>query len=160
MADETNQDGKLFVCATAQNSDLAQLGFEALTWVEVGRIVTFPEIGISTNYVSQDYVNTAISQCQKGVRSGNETEILCGKDNNDAGQDALIAAGLTKNNFAFKREFTDSPNTATTTNSIVYFRALVGEPIYAGGGVEDFENVTFSLQINGQRPIFVKPEAI
>jgi len=160
MADTINQGGSLWICTTAQNSDLNTAAFEALTYVEITRIVTMPSIGITTNMVQQDYIDTEISQFQKGVKAGSASELVVGKDTTDAGQDALIAASLTKNNYAFKRVYTDSPNTVTTTNSTTYFRALVGEAVDQGGAVEDFENYTFPIQINGQRPIVVKPEAI
>lgn len=158
MADEINQGGSIYICTTAQNSDLTQSEFEALTWVEIGKVVTMPQIGITTNIVQQDYVTTTISQKQKGVKAGNDTEIVVGNDSADAGQDALRTAALTKNNYAFKREYNEVTGSGYLP-TIRYFRALVGEPMDAGGGVEDFENETFPIYINGQRPIRVESEA-
>lgn len=155
-----NQGGKLFVCATAQNTTLTQVGFEGLTWVEIECVVTMPAIGVTENIVSQDCISADISTKRKGLKSGNSTEIVVAMDYEDAGQDALYTASLTKSNYAFKREYTDSPNVATTTNTITYFRALVGQRVDTGGGVEDFVNYTYPLEINGQLPITVEPEAI
>jgi len=160
MADTINQGGILSICATAQNSDLTQIQFEALTWVPISQIVTMPTIGETENIVQQDYVTTGRGQKKKGVITGNSTEVVVGNDYSDAGQDALYTASRTKNNYAFKREYTDSPNTGTTTNTIVYFRALIGRGVDAGGGVEDFVNMTYPIEINGQEPIKVEPEAI
>ena len=158
MADEINQGGSIYICATPQNSDLTQTQFEALTWVEIGKVVTMPQIGITTNIVQREYVNTEISQKQKGVKSGNDTEIVVGNDSTDAGQDALRAASLTKNNYAFKRVYNEITGNGFNP-TIRYFRALVSDPTDAGGGVEDFEGDTFPIHINGQRPIRVESEA-
>ncbi len=158
MADEINQGGTLAICAAPQNTDLTQVQFEALTYINIGRIVTMPQIGITTNIVQQDYVNTAISQKQKGVLSGNDTEIVVGNDALDAGQDALRAAAGTKANYAFVRTYTEVTGTGFVATKR-YFRALVGEAMDAGGGVEDFENETFPIYINGQRPIRVESKA-
>jgi len=158
MADEINQGGSIAICATAQNSDLTQVQFEALTYVTIGRVVTMPQIGISTNIVQQDYVTTEISQKQKGVKAGNDTEIVVGNDSADTGQDALRTASLTKNNYAFKRTYTEVTASGNVP-TIRYFRALVGEAMDAGGATEDFENETFPIYINGQRPIRVESEA-
>lgn len=152
------KDSKFYICATAQNDDLLQAAYEALTWVEVGNIVTMPEFGITDNMVTQDYINTDVSQRQKGFRSASETEIVVGRDYEDTGQDALRTAAATRYNYAFKLESSDAPD-ASTTNTIRYSRGLIGGPNFAGGGGEDFDNETFQIGLN-QAPIVVDPEAI
>lgn len=153
------KDSKLYVCETPQSSDLDQAGYEALTWVEVGNVVTLPDFGITDNIVTQDYIATDVSQKQKGFRNGAETEIVVGFDPDDAGQDALRAAAATRTNYALKLESSDSPNAATTTNTIRYSRGVIGGPAFAGGGGEDFDNETYQVGLN-QAPIIVKPEVI
>lgn len=160
MADEINLGGKLYICATAQASNLTEVQFEALTWVEIEQVLTMPSIGETDNFVSQTYVKDGRARFKKGVTSGNATEIVVGYDYSDAGQDALATASASRNIYAFKRVLTDSPNDVTTTNTIYYFRALVGAGVDSGGAVEDFTNITYPIQITDQAPIRVEPEAI
>jgi len=159
MADTgIKKDSKLYICETAQGADLLQAGYEALTWVEIGNIVTMPDFGVSDNIVTQDYINTDVSQKRKGFRNASDTEIVVGFLPDDDGQDALRVAADTKFNYAFKLESDDAPD-ASTTNTIRYSRGVVGGPNFTGGGGEDFDNETFQLGLN-QAPIIVEPEAI
>mgnify|MGYP005853852213 CR=1 FL=1 len=150
--------GKLYVCETPQSSDLSQAGFEGLTWVEVGNVVTLPDFGITDNIVSQDNINTGVSQRRKGFRSASDTEVVVGYDPGDDGQTAIRAAAATKFNYAFKLEASDAPD-AITTNSIRYSRGVIGGPNFAGGGGEDWDNETYQLGLN-QEPVIVAPEPI
>jgi hypothetical protein len=152
------RESKFYICETPQSADLLQAGYEALTWVEVGNIVTLPDFGITDNMVTQDYTNTDVSQRQKGFRQASDTEIVVGRDYDDAGQDALRAAAATRYNYAFKLESSDAPD-GDTTNTIRYSRGIIGGPNFTGGGGEDFDNETFQLGLN-QAPIIVDPEAI
>lgn len=160
MADVgVKKDSKFYICATAQGADLDQAGFEALTWVEVGSVVTLPDFGVTDNIVTQDYVDTNVSQKRKGFKNASDTEIVTGFDPDDLGQDAMRIAAATDLNYAFKLEGSDSPNPSTTTNSIRYSRGVIGGPNFSGGGGEDFDNETYQIGLN-QEPILVKPEAI
>lgn len=152
------RESKLYICATAQAADLNLAGFEALTWVEIGRVVTIPDFGITDNIVSQDYIGTDVSQKQRGFRMASDTEIVVGRDFEDAGQDALRTAAGTRYNYAFKLESSDAPS-ALYTNTIRYSRGIVGGPNFTGGGGEDFDNETFQLGLN-QSPIIADPELI
>jgi len=158
MADQLNMDGTLYVCATVQNSDLNQAAFAALTWVEVGKLVTLPQVGYETNIVTQSYVNTDFSDDAKGYMNGMASEVTVGRDPSDAGQDILNTAAESRDRYAFKREYADG--TATTTPTIRYFRALVSSSVDAGGGGEEFDNQTYGIKVTGQKPITVEPTAI
>lgn len=161
MADDILLGSKLYICATAQNSNLSQAQFEALTWVEIGSIVNFPQVGEEVSMPSQSYVDRGRTVFRKGVFTGIAAELTLGYDYANAGQDALRTAGdHVKNKYAFKKEKVDSPNSATTTNTVVYFRAIVSPITDTGGGNEDFDNLTYTLQITDQAPIWVEPEAI
>jgi hypothetical protein len=150
--------GKLSICATPQASDLNQAGYEGLTYIEIGNIVTFPDFGVTTNMPVQDYINTDVSQKQQGFRTASDTEVVVGFDPEDDGQDALRTAAGTRFNYAFKLEASDAPN-ALNTNTIRYSRGVVGGPNFAGGGGEDFDNETYMIGLN-QAPVIVKPELI
>ena len=159
MADTgIKKDGKLYICETPQPADLLQAEYEGLTWVEIGNIVTLPDFGVSDNIVTQDYINTDVSQKRKGFRNASDTEVVVGYLPEDAGQVALRDAAETKFNYALKLEQSDAPD-ASTTNTIRYSRGVIGGPNFTGGGGEDFDNETFQIGLN-QAPIVVIPEAI
>ncbi len=159
MADTgIKKDSKIYICETPQADDLLQAGFEALTWIEIGNVVTFPDFGITDNIVSQDYASTDVSQKQKGFRSASDTELVVGYDPDDTGQTAIRTAAGTRYNYAFKLESSDAPDSGTT-NTIRYSRGVVGGPNFAGGGGEDFDNETYQIGLN-QAPVIVAPEAI
>jgi len=157
MADDLNLNGTLYICATEQNSDLNEAAFEALTWVEIGKIVTLPQIGFEANIVTQNYVNTDFSTDAKGFINGMATEVVVGRDPSDAGQDILRTASNSRFKYAFKREYADAVSGFTAT--FKYFRALVTSEMDSGGGGEEFDNQTFGIKITGQKPITVDPEA-
>ena len=158
MADQLNLDGTLYICATVQDADLNEAAFEALTWVEIGKIVTLPQVGFEANVVTQNYVNTDFSTDAKGFINGMATEVVVGRDPADAGQDILRTASNSRSKYAFKREYADA--VAGFTATFKYFRALVTSEMDAGGGGEEFDNQTFGIKITGQKPITVDPEVI
>lgn len=152
------KDSKLYICATPQSADLLQAGYEALTWVEIGNIVTMPDFGVSDNIVTQDTINTSTSQKRKGFRNASDTEIVVGYLPADVGQVELRVAAEANFNYALKLEASDAPD-AATTNTIRYSRGVIGGPNFTGGGGEDFDNETFQVGLN-QAPVVVVPEAI
>jgi len=159
MPAQVYKGGKFYIGSAPVNADLTQSGYEAVTWVEVGNVVTTPGMGVTDNMISQAYLDTDVSQWQKGIASATEGELVVGYDPDDAGQEDMIAAAAARTFWPFKSELSDSPNPATTTNTIRYTWGLVGSGGDAGGAVEDFVNLTFALRFN-QRPIWVAPEAI
>lgn len=159
MADTgIKKDSKLYICATAQGSDLDQAAFEGLVWVEIGNIVTLPDFGVTENMPAQDYINTSLSQAQKGFVQPVDTSVVVGDDYEDTGQDTLRTASQTRLTYALKLEGSDAPS-ASLTNTIRYTRALIGREAFPGGGGEDFDNVEFPIKLK-QIPIRVEPEAI
>jgi hypothetical protein len=158
MASNLKKDGKLFISSAAASGDIAdQAAGEAITWVEIGQIVTFPSFGVTENTVSQDYVNTDVSEAQKGFKRGVTSEILVGVDFDDAGQTALRAASETRLNWYLKLEGSDAK--AGTTNTVRYARFLINQPDFAGGGGEDFDNEAYPVTLQ-QVAVVVAPEVI
>jgi hypothetical protein len=159
MSAQNYKGGKFYKSTTAVTSDLAQAAYEALTYVEVPNVVSTPAMAVEDNIISQDYLSTDVSQKQKGFANVTDGELVVGYTAGDAGHAAMIAAAQSRIQYAFKSELSDSPNPVTTTNTVRYTRGFVGGGGDAGGGGEDFVNLTFSLAFN-QRPIWVAPEAI
>lgn len=151
--------GKFYISTTPVTDDLLLAAYEALTYVEAKFVASTPGMAVEDNIISEDFLSTDVSQKQKGFAQVVDGELVVGYAYGDPGQIALIAASQSRVQYAFKSELSDSPNPATTTNTIRYTRGFVGGGGDAGGGGEDFVDLTFSLAFN-QRPIWVAPEPI
>lgn len=156
MSGIINKGRKFFVCETEQPDDLTQVEFEALTWVEVGFVVTIGETGAAPNEVSQAYHATVNLQKQFGIIDAGSPTVEVGYAPTDVGQIAMNAIANVNANYAFKMEMADNPN--GTTNTIKYNRGRVGGPTHTNGGVEDFDNRMYVLALN-QTQITVAPTA-
>lgn len=146
----TLSGSKLYVCATAQNTDLDLAGFEALTWVQVKGVGSHGETGTNTNIVSYDTWDTEFVQKAKGTSNAGDPEVELARIPADAGQLILRTAGdhFNKNNYAFKIEKNDAPAGVGATPTYIYNRGLVAGPRTPHGRNEDFdlEIYTFGLQ--------------
>lgn len=151
----TNAACKLYVCATAQNSDLDAAGYAALTWVEIGGIGSRGETGRNTNIVNYDTWDTTVTQKAKGVTDAGSPEIEVARDQSDSGQAILRTAAAVgdNNNYAIKEERNDSGG---STPTIIYNRGIVTGPRRPGGRNEDFDIEIFTVGFN-QEEIVVDP---
>lgn len=156
MSGDINKGRKLYFCETVQPDDLTQTAFEALTWVEVGFVVSIGETGSNVNVVSQDYHATTVTQKKSGINNAGDPAIEVGYSPTDAGQIAMNAVANNGAYYATKMEMDDNPTGSTDT--IKYNRGLVLGPVHSNGGVEDFDNRIYTLGlVQGQ--IVVAPTA-
>lgn len=151
----TNAGSKLFICATAQQADLDQTGFEALTWVQVKGVGSHGEVGSSTNILTYDTWDTDVMQKAKGMTDAGSPEIECARMPTDPGQIIMRAAALTNLNYAFKIVRNDA-NVLNGTPTVRYNRGLVTGPREPMGRNEDFDLEVFTLGLQ-QRQITVDP---
>lgn len=134
----TNNGEELYICETAQNEDLDQSGYEALTWVKIAKVGTIGEYGKDTSVQTYNLLNGGVLK-GKGVTDYGSPEIECARSLSDAGQAALrtAASETDQNAYAFKR--------VNPTGEIDYLRAMVTGPVRNSGGSEDFVLHTFTL---------------
>lgn len=149
MAGRVNKGRKVYISTTAENTDLDQAGFEALSWTEVKHVITVGETGDAENDLTQNEWGTDVVQHQKGVTNAGAPPIEVGENLDDPGQLAMIAAALTPDNYAFKFESPLLSGQATPRTE--YNRGLVTGPVNTNGGVEDFNNATFTCMYNQRR---------
>lgn len=151
-----NAASKLYVCATAQNSELDQSDYEALTWVEITGIGSRGETGRSTNVLTYDTWDTTVVQKAKGQTDAGSPELELARIPTDAGQIILNSAAAVGNNnsYAFKELRADGAVGATGT--VIYNRGLVMGPKRPGGRNEDFDLEIFTLAFQ-QEEIVVAP---
>lgn len=152
MAD-TLSGAKLYVCATAQNTDLNEAAFEALTWVQVKGVGSHGETGTNTNIVSYDTWDTEFVQKAKGTSNAGDPEVELARIPADAGQVIMRTAGdhFNKNNYAFKIELNDAPSGGTPTT--IFNRGMVAGPRIPLGRNEDFITEIYTLALQQQQII-------
>lgn len=152
----TNAASKIYVCATAQDDDLTQAEYEALTWVEIKGIGSRGESGSNTNIVNYDTWDTDVTQKAKGITDAGSPELEVARTPSDAGQVILnTAAQANSVNYAFKEVRNDTP-AGGSTPTIIYNRGIVTGPKRPGGRNEDFDLEVFTLGYN-QKEIVVDP---
>lgn len=159
MANKTTKFGtKVYVCATAQDSDLNQAAFEALTWVQVGKVGNIGDFGATSNDVTYNTLDEAVMSHQKGVGDAGSPDIEVAAIFSDPGQIILRTFGdpLNQHNMAIKIERNDKP-TGYSTNTIAYTRGTVSGPTYLGGGSDTVEREKYTLRLN-QVAIRVDPQ--
>lgn len=152
----SNAASKLYICATAQNNDLDQSGYEALTWVEIKGIGSLGERGKMTNVLTYPTWDNTVTQKAKGLTDAGSPELELARLPTDAGQVLLRAASAVgnNNNYAFKEVRADGAVGASGT--IIYNRGLVVGLKRAGGRNEDFDLETYTLAFV-QEEIVVNP---
>lgn len=154
----TNAASRLFVCATPQNSNLDQAGFEALSWVEIGGVGSLGETGRKTNILTYDTWGDTVVQKGKGMTDAGSPELEVARNPTDPGQIILRAASAVgnNNNYAFKELRSDGLNGGGGT--VRYNRGLATGPATPGGRNEDFDLEIFTLGFN-MEPLIVNPGA-
>jgi hypothetical protein len=143
----TNAGGKLYICATAQQSDLTQTEFEALSWVLISAMGNHGEAGKNQNILSYNTWDTAVIQKAKGLTDAGSPEIEVARIASDPGQIILRTAAATNLNYAFKLVRND-PAVEGGTGTIIYNRGLVVGPKRPLGRNEDFDLEVFTLGLN------------
>jgi hypothetical protein len=155
----TYRDAKVSICETpSSDRGLTGAEYEALAWEEIANVVTVPAFSVEEEMQSRQYVNQ-LGIHMKGAKIGQQTELVVGRDSSDDGYNALVDASKTSAWYPMKIELADSPNPATTTNTVEYALVLIGRASLPGGGANDDILETFPLAIQSE-PVIVPPEAI
>lgn len=153
----TNAGKKIYVCATAQQTDLDAAAFALLTWVEVKGIGNLGETGAKTNILSYDTWDTDVIQKAKGMTDGGSPTLEVARIPTDPGQVILRTAAATNLNYAIKVVGNDKPDAdPDSTPTIRYNRGLVAGPTTPNGKNEDFDVEVFTFGMN-QRQVTVNP---
>ena len=144
----TYRGRKISISTEVANEETDETAFEAMTFTEVGGVGNIGSFGPDTNVVSYDTLNDAVQTKAKGITNAGDPEVECARNDADAGQTAMRAAGAPTNydTYGFKVENQDG--------SIDYLRGLVMGPVSPGGGVESFDLNVYTLALV-QLPVHV-----
>ena len=152
----TLQGTKIYISNAEVTLPLSQAAFEALSWVEIGKVGNLGDYGVSPNIVTYNTLDTKVSSKAKGVEDAGDLVIEVARKYDDAGQIKINAAADTKYNWATKIEYADAP-TSAHTNTIVFGAGPVAGPQRLGGGTDDFIRESFTVAFSDQKPITVNP---
>lgn len=151
MGITTFADSQLWIYGTEEidfsTEQTALADFEALSGgVEIEGINNLGEIGPTDNIVSFSLVKKRFSKKAKGESNAGDPVLLVGRLSDDPGQVRLRAAQKTKNYYNFKLIAADAES-ENETDTVIYFRALVGSATKGFGGNEDFMTEAYTLAI-------------
>jgi hypothetical protein len=150
-----NTGYRVYICETAQEADLDQAGFEALTWVEATNVGTLPDRGQSQDELTYPTLNNGIIK-GKGPKNYGSGDFEVSRKGTNLGRDAMVTAANTELNYAIKLVAPDAVSGYTATTE--YLRGLLSGPTYPGGGADQASIARFSFYNN--QYLLVEPEAI
>lgn len=134
-----------------QADDFVEADFSGETWVEVDGYATMGDSGDAAALITQALINRGRDNKQKGTFNAAARTDNFAVIPGDAGQEAMIAASKTRNNYAFKIEFNDaaaSPASPTPQPSMQYFIGLVMSAIFAGGEANTTRMLNCAIEVN------------
>lgn len=150
MADIFTATGtKIYIGPSVTNATDIASEYAALTWKEIGLVETVGEFGDESSSVTFAAVGDGRQRKAKGARDAGTLTITCAHAADDEGQQAIIAAEATYNNYAFKVVLPNRLN-ATGTDEINYFRGLVMSKRKNVGGNDNVVRVTFNVGVNSE----------
>lgn len=134
MSEGTTNESKFYLGpVNAAEADAS--AYAAVTWVEVKRLDSLPNIGGKDNVISYTTLDDNVINKKKGATNyGTGNVVVIDKDD-DAGQIAMGNAKKTKFSYCFKT-VVPTANSVSGTDGITYYHALVtsDEQQYGGDG--------------------------
>lgn len=123
--------------------------YAALTYVEIKTVESVGEFGDQASVIEFTALGDARVRKRKGVRNAGDCTVVVGRDPLDNGQKALTAAEATEFSYAFKILLADGAD-ANDTDSVFYFRALVGTANLQGLTANEIIKRAYNLLIDSK----------
>lgn len=142
--------------STAAESDLSigttgaattQADFEADSWSLVGEVEDLGEFGDEADEITFTALSDRRTRKFKGAFNAGTLTCVVGFDSNDAGQDAMIAAFASDDDYNFRVRLND-PATVGGTPTTLYFRGKVSSKRLNVGNVGNVVRQTLMIGIN------------
>ena len=129
------------------NAPPTLMEYEAQSYVDLGEVEDGGQVGDESSTISFTSLKDGRVRKLKGPRDAGTMAVVCGEDNTDEGQAAMIAAEETVYDYYFRVEFND-PATVGGDGSIFYFAAKVMGDRTNIGNVSNVIKRTFNLGVN------------
>lgn len=145
---------KFYISSTAVASTTDTLSeYEALTWTEVAEVEDLGNVGDVSNEVTAAALGDGRIRKAKGARNGGTMNIVCLHTSPlDAGQQAMMDAEETNDNYAFKIEMDDAPP-PSGTGTVKYFRGLVMSQELRVGTNDNVMRWAFNVGVNSPQTV-------
>ncbi|EYD70519.1 hypothetical protein [Limimaricola hongkongensis] len=139
---------KLYIGGTQamKSTDFVEGDFSTETWTEITGLESLGSVGDTANEISQDIVGEGRTKRIKGTRNAGAMEIIAAINYADAGQQALLAAEKTPQDYAFRVVFNDAPAGGTPSERM--FIAKVGSVSEAYDTANSVMKLNSSLWVN------------
>ena len=120
----TSAKTKVYTTATAHTAATDTAAeYAALTWVEIGDVVSYGEFGATFEEIVHQPINDGETYRFKGTRNNGSLSLGLGRAPADAGQALLIAHAETYVDYPFRVTLNDAPDGGTGTT--MYFPGKV-----------------------------------
>lgn len=145
MSIATASGARFYIGTTQAASTLSD--YQADSYIEVGEVEDLGEFGDESAEVQ--FISLADERVQKlkGARDAGTLPVICGADDSDEGQDAMIAAEAEKLDYNFKVVLNDA-QTLSGNGSEHYFRGKVMGKRLNVGTANNVVRRNFSVGIN------------
>lgn len=132
--------GTKFSLSAALPATLDAAGYAALTYTEIGEVVTIPDFGGTTNVVNHSPLSNRYIQKFKGSINAGSGAVECASLSTDAGQVLLRAAAApTAGNYSVKIEEADG--------AVSYFRAIFTSFSKKVGTIDNVVMISSNMEI-------------
>lgn len=130
----------------SKTTNFVEADFNAQSWVNIGRLNSIPAFGDASADISYDLLGDGRTQTLKGTRKAGTPELIFARDTTDDGQETLLGAETTPDNYAFRVTFNDAG--ALGNKSKRYFIARVMTAQEEVGAANNVVQLRAQLGIN------------
>lgn len=150
MAVVTSAKTKLYVCATASVTATDTVAeFDALTWVEVGEVVSYSEFGASYDEVTHQPISDGKTYKFKGTRNDGTLQLSLGRAPDDTGQALLVTALDSYDAYPFKVVLNDLPSGSGAKPTRFFLSGRVMSYTVNPGSTNSVVTASCNISING-----------
>lgn len=137
--------GTILSVSHAEPATYTLAGFSALSYTEVGEVITIPEVGGTANIITREPLKTGVIDKRPGSIDYGSTDIAITKDLTDAGQ-ALLKAGFDGVNKGDVHSF----KIYNATVGTIYFTGIIASDVVNPGSTSDFFSGTVKVELNNK----------
>lgn len=129
-----------------KSADFVAGDFSTETWTEITGLESLGSVGDTSEEIAQAVVGEGRTKRIKGTRNAGAMEVVMAINYADAGQQALLAAEKTPDDYAFRVAFNDAPAGGSPSERM--FIAKVGSVMEAYDTANSIMKLNSSLWVN------------
>jgi len=141
---QTSAGTRLYVSA-AQPATYDEAGYAALSWTEVGEVISIPEFGKSYNLITHNPLADRKTYKRKGAYNEGNLALQVARVPDEAGQAILVTALDSDDPVSFKVDLNDGD----TTNTLQNFSGMVMSYTTNTGTVDQIRTSSVTIEIDG-----------